>query len=78
MSNARLIPGNANVLARESCMDAIHSSGVFGWIEQSDIPFPHSQIGEPSFGCALSEDLASVGFPFDGGDWGMSQNEVCE
>lgn len=41
MSNARLIPGNANILAREACMDAIHFSGVLGWIEQSDIPFPH-------------------------------------
>ena len=59
-------------------MDAIHSSRVFGWIEQPDVSFPHTQVGEPSLCGALSEHSAAVGVPFDGSDGFMSQNEVTQ
>jgi hypothetical protein len=39
--NASAISGVANVLAREARMDAIHSSRVFGWIEQPNVSLVH-------------------------------------
>jgi hypothetical protein len=73
-----LITGIANILAREARMDAVHSSGVFGWIEQPDIPFPHVQSWEPSVCGSFSEDLAGVWLPFNSDNWLMSEDEVCE
>ena len=57
-------------------MDAIHSSRVFGWIEQPDVPFPHVQVGEPSVGGSLSEHGATVGVPLNGNDRVVSEDEV--
>ena len=57
-------------------MDAIHSAGVLGWIEQSDIAFPHVQSGEPSFCGSFSQDATGVGFPFHSDNWLVSENEV--
>ncbi len=73
-------PGSsdANIRARKSCMDAIHSARPFGWIEQPDVSFVHMQTGEPSVSGSLSKHLAAVGIPFDGADGGVSKNEVCE
>ncbi len=76
MPNACFISGIANVLARESRMDAIHFSGVLGWIEQSDISFPHMQVGEPSFCCSFAEDTAGIGIPLNSDNWIMSEDEV--
>lgn len=59
-------------------MDAVHASGVFGWIEQPDVPFPHSQAGEPSFCGSFSQDLAGVGFPLNSDNWRVSEDEVCK
>jgi hypothetical protein len=66
------------VLARESRMNAVHDSGVLGWIEQADIPFMHSQAGEPSVCCSFSEDLASISIPLNSSNWSVAKNEVCE
>lgn len=59
-------------------MDTIHDSGVFGWIEQSDVSFPHMQAGEPSFFGSFSQDGAGVSIPLNSDNWLMSENEVCE
>lgn len=68
--------GNANILARESRMQAIHAAGVFGWVEQPDITFVHPHAGEPSIGGTGSQDGAGVGVPLDGKDGGMSEDEI--
>lgn len=39
---------DANILAREARMDAIHSSRPFGWIEQPNVSLVHVQPWEPS------------------------------
>jgi hypothetical protein len=57
-------------------MDAIHFSGVFGWIEHSNVPFPHMQAGEPSFCGSFSQDSTGIGFPFHSDNWLMSENEI--
>jgi hypothetical protein len=57
-------------------MDAIHSSRVFGWIEQPYVAFVHAQAGEPSLCCSFAEDLAAVGVPLNSGNWRMSKDEV--
>jgi hypothetical protein len=57
-------------------MDAIHFSGVFGWIEQSDVAFPHVQFGKPSFGGSLSQDLAGISIPLNSDNWRVSEDEV--
>jgi hypothetical protein len=59
-------------------MDAIHSAGVFGWVEHPHVSFVHAQAWKPSICCPLSQDGAGVGVPLDGDDWGVSKNEVCE
>jgi hypothetical protein len=71
-------PCCANILAREARMEAIHSSRVFGWIEQPNVSLVHVQTGKPSIGGSLSQDLAAVGVPFDGGNGFMSENKVCK
>lgn len=77
-ANACTLAGVANVLAREARMDAIHSSRVFGWIEQPNVALMHSQAGEPSFGRSLAEDGAAIGVEFDGSNWNVSEDEVGE
>jgi hypothetical protein len=77
-ADASLIAGVANVLAREACMDAIHSARVFGWIEQPNVSLMHSQPGEPSVVGSLSQDLAGVSVPLDSGNWRVSEDEVGE
>ena len=57
-------------------MNAVHFSGVLGWIEQADIPFMHSQTWEPSVCCSFSEDLAGVGIPLNSDNWCVSEDEV--
>ena len=57
-------------------MEAIHASGVFGWIEHPDIPLPHSQAGEPSICGSLSQDLAAVGIPLNSDNWLMPEDEI--
>jgi hypothetical protein len=57
-------------------MDAIHLSGVLGWIEQSDVPFPHSQVWEPTFGGSLSQDFAGVWLPLNSDNWPVPKDEV--
>jgi len=59
-------------------MNAVHDSGVLGWIEQSNVPFPHSQAGKPSFGCSFSQDSAGVWLPLHSDNWPVSQDEVGE
>ena len=59
-------------------MDAIHSAGVLGWIEQPNVPFPHSQAGEPPFGGSFSKDLAGVWLPLNSDNWPVPENEVCK
>jgi hypothetical protein len=59
-------------------MDAIHSAGVLGWIEQSDIPFPHVQAGEPSVFGSLSEDVTGVSIPLNSDNWFMAEDKVGE
>jgi hypothetical protein len=59
-------------------MDAIHASGVFGWIEQPDVSLVHVQAGEPSVCGSFSQDLAGVGFPLHSDNWGVSEDEVGE
>jgi hypothetical protein len=75
-ANPRLFSGNANILARESRMDAVHDSGVLGWIEQSNVPFPHMQTGEPSFGGSFSQDLAGVWLQLNSDNWPVSEDEI--
>jgi hypothetical protein len=57
-------------------MDAIHASGVVGWIEQPNVSFVHVQTGEPSVCGAFSQDLAGVGFPFHSDNWLVPKDEV--
>jgi len=57
-------------------MQAVHSAGVFGWIEQPGVDFVHAQAGEPSIGNAGAEDGAGVGVPLDDGDRGMAEDEI--
>jgi hypothetical protein len=57
-------------------MDAIHSSGVFGWIKHPDVSFPHVQVWEPSFGGSFSQDLAGVSIPLNSDNWRVSKDEV--
>lgn len=59
-------------------MNAVHASGVFGWIEHPNVSLVHVQAGEPSVCGALSQDLACVGIPFDGDDGLVSKDEVGE
>jgi len=59
-------------------MNAVHDSGVLGWVEQSNVPFPHVQAGKPSVCCAFSEDLAGISIPLNSDNWLVSENEVCE
>lgn len=70
--------GDADILAREARMDAIHSSRPGGWIEQPDVPLMHVQAGEPAVSGAGSQDGAGVGVPLDGADWLVAEDEVCE
>lgn len=57
-------------------MQAIHSTGVFGWVEQPDVSFVHPQAGKPAVSGAGSENLAGVGIPLDGKDGDMSKDKV--
>jgi hypothetical protein len=59
-------------------MDAIHASGVFGWVEQPNVALPHPQAGEPSVCGSFSQDLAGVGLPLDGHNGSVSEDEVAE
>jgi len=59
-------------------MNAVHDSGVLGWIKQLDVPFPHSQFGKPAVCCAFSEDLAGISIPLNSDNWGVSEDEVGE
>lgn len=45
---------DANILARETRMEAIHSSRPFGWIEQPNVSLVHVQPREPSVCCSQS------------------------
>jgi hypothetical protein len=65
-------------LARETRCDAIHSAGVFGWIEQPNIDLEHAQAGEPSLCGSLSENLAAVSIPLNSGNWRVSEDEIGE
>jgi hypothetical protein len=56
-------------------MQAIHSSGVFGWIEQLDVSDMHVHIGEPFW--SLCESFCGVSFPLDGEYRYVSKNEIC-
>ena len=57
-------------------MDAIHASGVFGWVKHPDIPFPHSQAREPSICGSLSQDLAAIGIPLNSDNWLVPEDEI--
>lgn len=57
-------------------MDAIHASGVVGWIEQPNVSLVHVQAGEPAIGGALSQDLACVGAPLNSDNWRVSEDAV--
>ena len=59
-------------------MDAIHASGVAGWIEQPDVSLVHVQAGEPAISGSFSQDLAGVGFPLHSNNWRVSEDEVGE
>jgi len=59
-------------------MNNVHASGVLGWIEQANVPFMHSQAGEPSVCGSFSQDLAGVGIPFNSDNWSVAENEVGE
>jgi hypothetical protein len=59
-------------------MQAIHSAGVFGWIEQPNVAFVHAQAWEPSVGGALSQDGAAVGIKLNGSDGCVSEDEIAE
>nr|WP_240946357.1 hypothetical protein [Pseudomaricurvus alkylphenolicus] len=58
-------------------MDAIHSSGPVGWIEQLDVSMVHVQPWEPSVICSSLEHSGCVVVPLDGKNWSVSKNEVC-
>ena len=57
-------------------MNAVHASGVLGWIEQSNVTFPHVQAGEPSFCGSFSQDSAGVWLPLNSDNWRVSEDEV--
>jgi hypothetical protein len=76
--NASASSSRAKWLARKSACDAIHASGVVGWIEQPDVLLVHAQVWEPSVGGALSKDGATVGIDLDGADRSMPEDAVCE
>jgi hypothetical protein len=76
--DSRAISGDANILTREACMDAIHSASPLGWIKQPHVSLVHVQAGEPAVLGSLAQDGAGVGVPLDGADGLMSKNEVCE
>jgi hypothetical protein len=78
VSFALSLASDAVRLARETCMQAIHSAGVFGWIEQPNVDFVHAQAGEPSVGGALSQDSAAVGIKLNCSDWSVSEDEIAE
>lgn len=59
-------------------MQAIHSAGVFGWIEQPNVLLVHAQLGEPSVGGSFPQDSAAVGIKLNCSDWGMAEDEVGE
>jgi hypothetical protein len=59
-------------------MDAIHVSGVIGWIEQPNVSFVHVQVWEPSIGSSFTQDLAGIRFPLDCADWLVSKDEIGE
>jgi len=59
-------------------MDAIHASGVFGWIEQPNVSFPHMQSGKPSVCGSFSQDLADIGIPLNSDNWGVTEDEIGE
>ncbi len=76
LRDACAISGLANVLAREACCDAIHSSRVVGWIEQPNVSLVHVQAGKPSLCGSLPEDLAAVSVPLNSGNWRVSKDEI--
>jgi hypothetical protein len=57
-------------------MDAIHSAGVVGWIEQPNISFVHVQVREPSICGSFAQDLAGVGNPLNSDNWRVSKDKV--
>jgi len=57
-------------------MDAIHFSGVFGWIEQPNVSFQHMQVGKPSVCGLFSQDLAGIGIPLNSDNWGVTEDEI--
>lgn len=59
-------------------MDAVHDSGVLGWIEQSDVPLPHVQAWEPSLCGSFSQDSAGVWLPLNSDNWRVSEDEVSK
>jgi len=78
VSRTFAISGDAKRLARETCCDAIHSAGVVGWIEQPNVSLVHVQPWEPSIGGSITQDLAGVGVPLDGGNGRVPENEVTK
>lgn len=78
VSFALSLASDAVRLAREACMQAIHSAGVAGWIEQPNVSLVHAQTGEPSIGSALAQDSAAVGIKLNCSDWDVSEDEVGE
>ena len=59
-------------------MDAIHSSRIFGWIEQPNVAFVHMQVGEPAVCGSLAQDVAAVSIPLDGHNGSVSEDEISE
>ena len=59
-------------------MEAIHSAGVFGWVEHPNVSLVHAQLGEPSVGGTFSQDSAAVGIKFNCADGGVAEDEVTE
>ena len=57
-------------------MDAIHSAGVFGWIEQPNVSFVHVQPGEPTFSGSLAQDLAGVPVPLNSDNWLVPEDKI--
>jgi hypothetical protein len=47
-------------------------------MEHPNVSLEHLQVREPPLGGSFSEDLATVGVPFDGADGLMPENKVCE
>ena len=78
ISVALAFSSNGVRLARESRMDAIHFSFPVGCVEHPNVSLEHVQAGKPSFDGSLSEDLATIGVPFNSDNWLMSENKVGE